>query len=173
MALQLGSSPLSHDGQVMPVIDRILELARWAPSGDNTQPWRFEVVADDHVIVHAFDTRRHCVYDLEGEASQLAVGALLETMRIAATGEGRAMRAVRRPDSPDEHPLIDVWFRPEPSLAADPLCASIVERSVQRKPLSTRPLKDTEKAELARSVGPGYSLMWFEGPRERLRLAWL
>lgn len=28
---------------------KILDLARWAPSGDNTQPWRFEIVADDHI----------------------------------------------------------------------------------------------------------------------------
>lgn len=26
------------------VIRQILELARWAPSGDNTQCWRFELV---------------------------------------------------------------------------------------------------------------------------------
>ena len=26
------------------VLVKILDLARWAPSGDNTQPWRFEIV---------------------------------------------------------------------------------------------------------------------------------
>ena len=28
-------------------LTRILELGRWAPSGDNTQPWRFEIVDDE------------------------------------------------------------------------------------------------------------------------------
>jgi nitroreductase len=55
----------------MSVVLEILDLARWAPSGDNSQPWRFEVLSDDHVAVHAFDTRRDCVHDLEGHASQL------------------------------------------------------------------------------------------------------
>ena len=58
-------------------ITDILELARWAPSGDNTQPWRFEVIDDHHLVVHAFDTRDHCVYDLDGHPSQIAHGALL------------------------------------------------------------------------------------------------
>ncbi|WP_341643733.1 nitroreductase family protein [Thauera sp. SDU_THAU2] len=31
----------------------ILNLARWAPSGDNTQPWKFEILADDHVAVRS------------------------------------------------------------------------------------------------------------------------
>ena len=155
------------------VVEAILDLARWAPSGDNSQPWRFEVRTPEHVVVHAFDTRRHCVYDLEGHASQVSVGALLETMRIAATGQGRAMRAVRRAEAPDEFPVIDVWFDPAPAVAADPLVAVIRERSVQRKPLSTRPLDAGARAALERSVGPGHAVVWFESRRDRLRMAWL
>ena len=66
----------------------ILDAARWAPSGDNTQPWRFEVISDRKLIVHGHDTRDHCVYDLEGEASQISLGCLLETMAIAASAYG-------------------------------------------------------------------------------------
>ena len=155
------------------IVEAILDLARWAPSGDNSQPWRFEVRAPDHVVVHAFDTRRHCVYDLEGHASQVSVGALLETMRIAATAQGRAMRAVRRADAPDEFPVIDVWFDPDPEIAVDPLVTVIRERSVQRKPLSTQPLQDDARDALERSVGPGHAVVWFESRRDRLRMAWL
>ena len=67
---------------------KILDLARWAPSGDNTQPWRFEIAGDDHLVVHGSDTRDWCLYDFNGHASHMAHGALLETLRIAATGEG-------------------------------------------------------------------------------------
>ena len=69
---------------------KILDLARWAPSGDNTQPWRFEIVADDHIAIHGNDTREWCLYDFNGHASHMAHGALLETLRIAASGEGLA-----------------------------------------------------------------------------------
>jgi len=66
------------------VPEQILDLARWAPSGDNTQPWRFAIRAERHVVVRGFDTRAHCVYDLDGRVSQMAFGALLETLRRAA-----------------------------------------------------------------------------------------
>ena len=157
----------------MTPLEEILDLARWAPSGDNSQPWRFEIVAADHVVVHAFDTRRHCVYDLEGRASQLAVGGLLETMRLAATLHGMALRIVRRADAPDERPLIDVRLEPRADVAADPLSAVIRDRSVQRKPFSTAPLEPDLRRRLEQAVGPGYQVVWFEGWRQRLRMAWL
>ena len=61
-----------------PVLEAILDLARWAPSGDNTQPWRFEIKDARRLVVHGFDTRAHCVYDLDGHPSQISLGALLE-----------------------------------------------------------------------------------------------
>ena len=70
------------------VVRQILDLARWAPSGDNTQPWRFEIRSDSEILVHGYDTRDHCVYDLDGWASQLSHGALLETLALAATRFG-------------------------------------------------------------------------------------
>jgi nitroreductase len=150
----------------------ILDLARWAPSGDNSQPWRFEVRSDEHLVVHAFDTRRHCVYDLEGRASQLSVGAMLETLRIAASLHGRAARVTRRTDAPEAFPVFDVHLVPAQA-APDPLHASIRARSVQRKPLDTRRLDAAAKADLAKAVGRDYTIAWFEGWRERSRLAWL
>ena len=64
---------------------RILDLALWAPSGENTQPWRFEVVDDRHVRVHGFDTRDHVLYDYDGPPSHIAHCALLATMPLAAS----------------------------------------------------------------------------------------
>ena len=94
-------------------IGRILDLARWAPSGDNTQPWRFEIVSDTHIVVHGSDTRRTVVYDLRGHASQLAIGALLEYLAIAASGWNLQSEIVyRRPsgNEDDPHPTFDVRF---------------------------------------------------------------
>ena len=39
------------------VLIKLLDLARWAPSGDNTQPWRFEIAGEGHIVVHGHDTR--------------------------------------------------------------------------------------------------------------------
>jgi len=102
-------------------IAQILDLARWAPSGDNTQPWQFELIDESRLVVHGFDTREHCVYDLDGHPSQISLGALLETMAIAASGLGLRMNARRRRDCEDARPMIDVRFVDDAALAADPL----------------------------------------------------
>jgi len=154
---------------IPPTIYRILDLARWAPSGDNTQPWRFEVLGPEHMVVHGFDTRDHVVYDLDGHASQLALGGLLETLAIAASTEGYAAHFSRRRDTPDTHLLIDVHFEAS-SILPDPLNGFITERVVQRRPMSRRGLSEEQKDALEKTLPPGYQVAWFEGP-QRWQLA--
>ncbi|WGG48969.1 nitroreductase family protein [Rugamonas sp. DEMB1] len=151
----------------------ILDLARWAPSGDNSQPWRFEVVGARRLVVHGFDTREHCVYDLDGHPSQMSLGALLETIALAAGTYQLALSARRRPDAADDRPTFDLAFIPAPASSADPLAESIVQRCVQRRPLRTRPLTATEKTTLAQTLPAGYRLVWHERPGQRLALALL
>lgn len=152
-------------------LERILNLARWAPSGDNTQPWRFEILGDEHLLVHGFDTRDHVVYDLDGHASQLSVGALLETIITAASNEGRQTYITRRPNTPEDHLLFDVCFEQDTSQISDPLTSSIMKRVVQRRPMSTRRLTETQKAALEAALPPGFRVLWFEGFIQRWRLA--
>lgn len=153
------------------VVEKILDLARWAPSGDNTQVWRFEIVAPHHVLVHCFDTRDDCVYDLDGHPSQISQGALLETIAIAATAHGLRADIARRPASPETHPQFDVHFVADPAIELSPLIGVITTRSVQRRPLSTRALTATEKQALVAAVGPGYQVQWIEGFGPRLQAA--
>ncbi len=154
-----------------PTLLAILDLARWAPSGDNTQVWRFEIIDDAHVVVHGFDTREHCVYDLDGHPSQISLGALLETIAVAATGFGLRTDVVRRTASPDTRPQFDVRFAADGAVPASPLIAAITVRSVQRRPMSTRALRDSEKRELELAVGDDYQVVWIEGTRGKLRAA--
>lgn len=149
----------------------ILELARWAPSGDNTQPWRFEVIDDRHFIVHAFDTRAHCVYDLDGHPSQIALGALLETLAIAASAHGLRAAFSRNSDAPDTHPEYRVELTLDNQLASDPLLPYVKQRSVQRRPMRTTPLTPSQKRALQDAVGEAYTVRWFEGGAQRWRLA--
>ncbi|MEP6878644.1 MAG: molybdopterin biosynthesis protein MoeY [Nitrosospira sp.] len=153
-----------------PIAD-ILQLARWAPSGDNTQPWRFEIIDERHLIIHAFDTRGHCVYDLDGHPSQISVGTLLETLSIAASAQG--MRAIfrRLPESRETHPEYLVELTPDGQLQPDPLLPHIERRYVHRRPLSTIPLTEVEKQALQNAAGKFFTVRWFEGGPQRWRLA--
>lgn len=158
-------------GTMPPHLEYILSLARWAPSGDNTQPWRFQILGEEHILVHGLDTRDHVVYDLDGHASQLAVGALLETLTIAASARQRRVAISRRADTPETHLLFDIRFERDENLEADPLLASIEQRVVQRRAMSTRPLTAAQKSALAHSLPPGYEVRWFEGLAEKWNLA--
>lgn len=150
---------------------RILDLARWAPSGDNTQPWRFEIVSGDHVVVHGFDTRENCVYDLDGRASRLAIGALLETLRIAATGHGLRAEVTQRRSCPEIRPTFDVRLIRDNSVSPSDLVPCITLRSVQRRPLRTRSLTSEQKSKLQASAGNNHKIVWLEGWSGRLAMA--
>ena len=153
------------------VIEQILDLARWAPSGDNTQPWRFEIVDAQHFVIHGRDTRDDCVYDLDGRPSQLSLGALIETATIAASGHGLALLAVRRTHLPDSQPTFDVSLTPQPALTASPLIGAIPARSVNRRRLGTRALTLVECRALEAAVGAEYEIRWFATLSDRLRWA--
>ena len=152
-------------------IEQILDLARWAPSGDNTQPWRFEILSQRQLVVHGFDTRDHVVYDLQGHASQMSLGALLESIRIAASGHGLRTHVERRTELPDTAPTFDIHFEDDTELAPSPLIPYLPLRTVQRRPMQTRPLGKRHKAELAEALGPDYDVVWLEGWDERFRAA--
>ena len=149
----------------------LLDLARWAPSGDNTQPWRFEILGDDHVAVHGHDTRTHVLYDFDGHASHMAHGALLETLRIAATGFGLKASWTWREGTPDSAPIYDVRLVPDPAATASPLIPAIRKRSVQRRMMTSPSLSGHERQALLEAVGEGYSLRFFETRGERMRVA--
>ena len=155
------------------ILIQILDLARWTPSGDNTQPWRFEIVADNHIAIHGFDTREHVIYDFEGRPSQMAHGALLETLRIAASGFQLSTDWQIRINCAETAPVYDVFLTKRPDLIADPLLPYIEQRVVQRRPMRTTPLSELQRENLANAAGPNYLVQFFESPRDRLRVAGL
>lgn len=152
---------------------RILDRARWAPSGDNTQPWRFQIIADDQLIVHGYDTRDEILYDFDGHASHMAHGALLETMRIAASAEGLTMMWQARADDDCRKIAYMVRFVEAPDLAPDPLHPYIETRTVQRRPMRMTPLSAEQRQALLDAPGEGFTLQLFESFLERKKFAQL
>lgn len=153
------------------VLLRILDRARWAPSGDNTQPWRFQIIADDYVIVHGHDTRDEILYDFDGHASHMAHGALLETLRIAAIAEGLA--ASWEIDSDDEQRKINYHVRlvSQSTSAVDPLASFIEQRCVQRRPMRLQSLTETQRSALLAAPGEDFEVRLFESFSERRKIA--
>lgn len=157
-------------------VERIIDTARWAPSGDNTQPWRFEIINDGHFLVHGSDTRDWCVYDLDGRASQTAIGALLENICIAAGGEGLQAKFELHADSSEYKPIIEVKLlnaQADTGLESthQELLPFIRLRVTQRRPLTTRRLRKTDRETLDNSVGPGYRVVWISEREKKVKMA--
>ena len=150
---------------------KILDRARWAPSGDNTQPWRFQIVADEYLIVHGHDTRDEILYDFDGHASHIAHGALLETMRIAASVFGLRMNWESDADAECRHVKYHVRFEASPSIGIDPLQAFIESRCVQRRPMTLQALDSQQRAALIVAPGDAYEVQLFESFPQRRRIA--
>ena len=142
-------------------LTHILDLARWAPSGDNTQPWRFEIVDDNHIRVHGSDTRDHVLYDYDGHPSHIAHGALLETLRIAATGFGLNASWTISSKGDDRNPVYDVTLTPDPTTVRDSLFDCIETRTVQRRPMKTTPLAETQREALVAAAGESFRVQLF------------
>jgi len=154
----------------MQVIEQILDLARWAPSGDNTQPWRFEIRSASEVIVRAHDTRENVVYDLDGWASQLSHGALLETLSLAATRFGRRAQVSILDVAEDGRITYRVTLVPDREMTEHPLVAAIPARTVQRRPMRPVRLTPEQRQALEEAARP-CAVIWFEQLRDRWKVA--
>lgn len=152
-------------------IEKILDHARWAPSGDNSQPWRFEILTDDSLQVHLKAQSDEDIYDFNnGQPTLLSGGMLLETIRIAASGYGRTAHWTYEEGKGLRH-RIRVDLARSPGLMPDPLLAAIKTRSVDRGPYKRQRLTDEDKAALAAALGDDLRVLWYEALRERLALA--
>ena len=161
---------------------QVMSFARWAPSGDNTQPWQFEVIDEHSFVVHGRDESDWMVYDKNGSTSKLALGCLLENCELAAqhfgyhlTTELIANRFNQQPDADgyDSNPTFKLVLQKNTtqSPAADNLFHYIKSRSVQRKPMATKPLSPQQKRSLEQALPPGFKLIWKESFKDRLAIA--
>ena len=154
-------------------IEAILDQARWAPSGDNTQPWRFEIIDDNRLIVHvlAGQMRTNDFYSgLDDRSIFLTGGVLLETMRIAAAAYHRSLAWM--PGGEDRGTYrIAVTLKPDPGIVADPLAQFILSRSVVRYAYQTTSVTPAQKQALADALGNEIGIVWREAFAERWRAA--
>ncbi len=159
----------------MSIAEHVINAARWAPSGDNAQSWRFQILHDYAFIVDASDTRQEVVYDYFGRPSQIALGALLETARIAASKLGyradiqRLDKELTAVNAERLRYRVDLIY--QAGLPADPLFAMIEKRSVNRRSLSTQPLQEQHIKILQEALGNSFRLRCFASTQEKRHFA--
>jgi len=117
------------------VMEKIIDQARWAPSGDNVQPWHFEIKSERKLVVHIPEIEKNNPYEFDhGRPTYLSVGMMLECMRMAAASQGLSMHWKLQGDETwdGREQKIDVNFRKLKKSVPDDLLDYVPLRSVNR-----------------------------------------
>lgn len=88
-------------------IKKILDLAVLAPSGENSQPWRFQV-QENEIKAFNIPERDSGLYNFRQRGSYVAHGALLQNILIAAPVFGYEVKFELFPDSSDPNLVVSI-----------------------------------------------------------------
>lgn len=138
-----------------------LDALAWAilaPNPHNRQPWLFELVGDDTIIVHCDMGRLLPQTDPFDRQIVIGFGCMLELLGMAAARQGYHARITAFPDGEPQPrlnstPIARVRF--EAGGEADPLFAHAGARRSNKDVFDTaRPVGASELAEIVRRAGP-------------------
>ncbi len=151
-------------------VEEIIDVARWTPSGDNSQPWRFRRTGDDAYVIRIADKSAENVYEYAGgQPTLLSAGMLLASLDIAASAAAMRLDWSYSGHGPGGWEIA-IRFLPEPDRRIDPLYSYIPLRSVDRRPYRLTRLLAAQKDMLAASLGPDLAIAWYETTGARLAM---
>jgi len=157
-----------HEPEPQSILEKILNLARWAPSGDNGQPWRFKIINE-----HQFETKITInplnPYEYkEGKPTIISTGMLIETIRIAASQFG--LKLGYKVEAQDYGLLITCSLSASEGLETDELLPYIKVRSVDRNSYSHQSLSKKDIEALSNTLHPSLEIKWFESFSDRMKI---
>jgi hypothetical protein len=130
-------------------IIKILEEAVKAPSGDNSQPWKFKI-SEDVLFVYNIPTRDNPYLNYLQSGSLIAHGALIENIKILSLKFGLNV-SISIPSSPENDLVAQIAFSPADA-TIDPLVDYIDQRHTNRNVYLDEVLNDTNEKELISSA---------------------
>lgn len=130
-------------------IKKIIEVAVNAPSGENSQPWRFEVEGNKIRIFNLLE-RDQSLYNFGQRGSLVAHGALIENISITAPIFGYSAIINLLPDN--KNPNFIATINLDELLPGqqkdESLYSCIIKRATNRKPYKKTPLSDEQFKDL-------------------------
>ena len=135
-------------GSVVTLLENLLNSAVRAPSGDNTQPWKFVVDSSgDRISFRLDETRDPSPMNAGQRMARIAVGAAVENLVRVAACDGWGARL--EPAVPPDLAVVRLT-RNGPGTGTDP---SITARMTNRRLYDRRPVPENVVAGLANDVG--------------------
>lgn len=120
----------------------LVEFAIKAPSGHNTQPWKFENIQDG-VIIHPDFTRALPIVDGDNHALYISLGCALENLIIAASQKGYDCE-IEYPTNSDNGITVKLKANVTDKLIGNELFDFIPIRQVTRSKYSDINVNETE-----------------------------
>lgn len=148
-------------------IKKILSHAVWAPSGDNSQPWRFGL-KENTLKIYNLPDKDLPFYNFEQRGSHVAHGALIENIDIASSGFGYSPSVNLFPNTGEQNLVATITFE-KSGRAKDPLFDFIKLRHTNRKFYKNDKLTPEAIKEIKDSVQniPGVELRLTEDPEQK------
>jgi hypothetical protein len=132
-------------------IYKIIKAGVQAPSGSNSQPWKF-IVKENIIQVIALPEKDHPILNYKNRGTWIAHGALLENMEIAAKNLGIKLNYKIFPYKDDSKIIFEIVLEKSEIKDEDNLYEAIYKRSSNRKKFSNQNLKINEKEFLFKEV---------------------
>ncbi len=160
---------LANDG----ILRRIVESAAAAPSIHNTQPWRFTVVADDLLEVHADPDRALWVGDPHARALYLSCGAALFNIKAAIrmTGFNPLVWPLPHPEfAPTVLAAVQAEPGRPPSFTERELYEAIWQRHTNRGPFTDESVAEPLRVSLEQAAGFEFATLRMLTDRDAARV---
>ncbi|OIO20470.1 MAG: hypothetical protein AUJ23_00280 [Candidatus Magasanikbacteria bacterium CG1_02_32_51] len=141
-----------EDSQLQSDIKKVILAGARAPSGDNSQPWRFRVKSG---IIESYNLpeKDNPIFNYKQRGSHVAHGALLENMKIVAAELGYDTKIKLFPNTVNDNLVSQlVLEKGSVEVKKDVLYQSIFQRAINRKKYSDTLLTDDQKTYLLNSV---------------------
>src|SRR3989338_5193404 len=131
-------------------IKQILDCAIWAPSGDNSQPWRFEV-KPPLVLLYNLPEKGNPYLDFRERGSFIAHGGVIENIVIAAEHFGYTTACGLFPDGERSNLVATISLSARTAPKAHALFDAIKQRHTNRRIYEATPLTPEQRQDLLRT----------------------
>lgn len=126
---------------------KILEAGVQAPSGGNSQPWRFEV-SGNTIAIYMLPERDHPILNFRNRGTILAIGCLIENISVASIHYALKADINLFPDKNKNNYVANIVLKEGDGKEDIPIFNAIWKRATNRKPYKTEKLDEKIKQEL-------------------------
>jgi molybdopterin/thiamine biosynthesis adenylyltransferase/nitroreductase len=139
--------PLDEDADP---VERIVDAARWAPSGGNIQPWRFEAEGDEVRLYLV--PERTTTMDVAHRGSYVALGAALFNARVTASSLHQLGECRLFPQNAPSHHVATLHIAEGTDYEIAPLEPYVRRRAANRRMGDQTPISEAAVESLTRGV---------------------